>query len=179
MTKASPPISEEKQQQLLDFVQELAPDTEPTAIRLGGLLHRVGHALYQISETSLSEAKLSFGQYRILMDLLFSERFDDCAGLNPSDLSERLGVTRNTVSSLIRSLEEDGFITRRLDPEDRRRFIIGLTEQGRAHVHRHARRHFSMLGDCFSVLDQEEQEALIRLLHRLGQHPKIDLTGVK
>ena len=170
---------EEKHRQLLAFVQELAPGVEPTAIRLGGLLHRVGHALYQLNEESLEAADLTFAQYRILMDLLFGERFDACAGMNPSDLSERLGVSRNTVSSLIRSLEEKGFIARQLDREDRRRFIIELTEVGRQRVREHAGRHFGVLNDCFDVLSREEQETMSELLLKLGKHPRIDLTGVK
>lgn len=170
---------EEKHRRLLAFVQELAPGVEPTAIRLGGLMHRVGHALYQLNEESLEAADLTFAQYRILMDLLFGEHFRECAGMNPSDLSERLGVTRNTVSSLIRSLEEKELIDRRLDREDRRRFIIELTDAGRERVRQHARRHFDVLNECFGVFDREEQEMMIRLLMKLGEHPKIDLTGVK
>lgn len=170
---------EEKHQQLLAFVQELAPGVDATAIRLGGLLHRVGHALYQLNEESLEAADLTFAQYRILMDLLFGERFNECAGMNPSDLSERLGVTRNTVSSLIRSLEEKGLIARQLDREDRRRFIIELTEAGRQRVREHASRHFGVLNDCFGVLTQTEQETMGELLLKLGKHPQIDLTGVK
>lgn len=169
----------EKHAQLLAFVQELAPGVDATAIRLGGLFHRVGHALYQLNEESLEEADLTFAQYRILMDLFFGERFNECAGMNPSDLSERLGVTRNTVSSLIRSLEEKEFIARRLDREDRRRFIIELTDAGRERVHEHASRHFGVLNECFGLLNPDEQEKLIELLLKLGEHPKIDLTGVK
>ena len=169
----------EKQRQLLAFVQELAPQADPQSIRLGGLMHRLGHALYQLSEESLAAADLSFAQYRILMDLLFSERIEACPGLNPSDLSERQGVTRNTVSSLIRNLEEDGLIARQLDAEDRRRFIIRLTDKGREKVQDHANRHFTMLSDCFGMLAPGEKETMIRLLRKLGEHPQIDLTGVK
>jgi DNA-binding MarR family transcriptional regulator len=170
---------EKKRQQLLSFVKELAPGVDPEAIQLGGLMHRIGHALYQMNEESLEEAELTFAQYRILMDLRFGERFNEYPGMNPSDLSERLGVTRNTVSSLIRSLEEKGLIARQLDADDRRRFIIELTEAGRERVHQHASRHFGVLSDCFGVLDQDEKEQMIKLLRKLGEHPQIDLTGVK
>ena len=164
---------------MLAFVQQLAPEADPAAIHLGGLLHRVGHALYQLSESSLAEAGLSFAQYRILLDLLFCEQFKGTGELNPSEISERQGISRNTVSSLIGNLEEEGLVERRLDREDRRRFIIALTDGGRETARAHAARHLRAVGDCFQMLTAEEKETLGELLLKLGQHPAIDLTGVR
>ncbi len=41
-----------------------------------------------------------------------------CEGMKPSELSAAQGVGRNTVSALIASLEEDGFISRALHAQD-------------------------------------------------------------
>ncbi len=174
-----PPLNKERKEQMLAFVQQLAPEADPAAIRLGGLLHRVGHALYQLSESSLVEAGLSFAQYRILLDLLFCEQFEGGGELNPSEISERQGISRNTVSSLIGNLEEQGLIERRLDREDRRRFIIALTDDGRETARTHAARHLVVMSDCFQMLTADEKETLGALLIKLGQHPAINLTGVK
>lgn len=175
----SSPHDKKRKEQMLAFVQQLAPEADPAAIRLGGLLHRIGHALYQFSESSLAEAGLSFAQYRILLDLLFCEQIEGTGQLNPSEISERQGISRNTVSSLIGNLEEQGLIERRLDREDRRRFIIALTDDGRETVRAHAAHHLHAVGDCFQMLTDREKETLGTLLMKLGQHPAINLTGVK
>jgi DNA-binding MarR family transcriptional regulator len=94
---------------------------------------------------------------------------DDCGELNPSEISNRQGVSRNTMSSFIRNLEEEGFVERRLDPHDRRRFNISLTDTGRALVSEHARHHLETIGQCFRVLKTEEQEMLHQLLTKVRE----------
>src|SRR5690606_39285770 len=67
------------------------------------------HTLRQISENSLTEAGLSYAQYRILMLLLFAEQFDNMAAMNPSELSERQGISRDRKSVVEgRKLDEGG-----------------------------------------------------------------------
>lgn len=155
--------------QWLEFVQRLNPDSDPVAIRLMDELRFASHTLYQIGESSLEEAGLSFAKYRILMGLLFSEEIEDRPELNPSEISERQGTSRNTISALIGDLEEQELIERTLDRHDRRKFNIRLTEAGRATVRAHASRHFQTIADCFAGLSQSEQETLNQLLSRLTQ----------
>jgi DNA-binding MarR family transcriptional regulator len=101
------------------------------------------------------------------MNLLFAEQFEACSQLNPSEISDRQGISRNTVSALIRSLEEDGLIERHLDQNDRRKFNISLTAGGRERVRQHARHHFRAVHDCFQTLDAAEQETMSQLLEKL------------
>ncbi|VAW30515.1 hypothetical protein MNBD_CHLOROFLEXI01-1092, partial [hydrothermal vent metagenome] len=89
--------------------------------------------------------------------------------LNPSEISERQGTSRNTISALIRSLEGQGFIERHLDHNDRRKFNICLTPAGRKKVSDHASRHVDVVGKCFSTLTSEEQNQLSQLLAKLSQ----------
>ena len=56
-----------------------------------------------------------------------------------SDLHERFGHRRSTLTSVLDRLEARAQITRRSDPDDRRSFLVALTKQGRtvaAKVHR-------------------------------------------
>ena len=118
-------------------MQSFHPDIDPQTIRLMDELGFVSRSLYHMGEQSVDEAGLSFAQYRVLMHLFFADQMGDRGELNPSEISERQGVSRNTMSTFIRSLEEAGLIERRLDPNDRRRFNIRLTENGRFLVSQH------------------------------------------
>jgi DNA-binding MarR family transcriptional regulator len=155
----------------LVFIQSLNPDINPGAVRLVSLLHRVAHSLRQVSEESLAEAGLSYAQFRLLMNLFFAERFEGCTEMNPSEISERQGISRNTASAIIRHLEEERLIERELDNQDRRKFIIRLTPAGRARFAEHASHHFRILHHCFTELTANEQETLTGLLQKVALSP--------
>jgi DNA-binding MarR family transcriptional regulator len=50
--------------------------------------------------------------------------------MSPSELGERLIVTRATVTGLVDSLERRGFVRRSINPVDRRSFLIEITPAG-------------------------------------------------
>jgi len=162
----------QRREKWIRFVQSLSPEIDPRAMSLIDEVRFVSRAIHHVGELSLNEAGLSFAQYKVLMHLFFAEQMSDNGELNPSEISNRQGVSRNTMSSLIRNLEDEGLVERRLDPNDRRRFNISLTENGRSLVTDYARQHLAKIGSCFSVLTENEQESLYRLLRKLGAHIK-------
>jgi DNA-binding MarR family transcriptional regulator len=160
----------EKRQKWISFVQSLSPNIDPHAMHLVNEMRMVSHAMYQIGESSLAMAGLSYAQYRILMGLYFAEKMENRGELNPSEISDRQGTSRNTISALIRSLEEEGLVERHLDQSDRRKFNICLTDAGRQKVSDHATRHMDVVGGCFGALSTAEQETMSHLLAKLSQH---------
>ena len=164
--KANP----ESRKKWMRFVQDLSPDTDPVAIQLMDELRQVASMLHRTSESSLAATGLSSAKYRLLMDLLYSERIEDRCELNPSEISERQGTSRNTISALIRDLEEEGLVERQLDQMDRRRFNIRLTSAGREQVQAHASNHLRSITGCFDALGQDDKEALGRLLAKLSRN---------
>jgi DNA-binding MarR family transcriptional regulator len=170
MKKTNIPVpNAERRQKWMAFLQTLNPTIDPQAIRLMDEIRMVAHILYQIGEGSVADAGLSFAQYRILMGLYFAEKMEGRGELNPSEISERQGTSRNTISALIRSLEGQGFIERHLDHADRRKFNICLTPAGRKKVSDHASRHVDVVGKCFSTLTSKEQKQLSQLLAKLSR----------
>ena len=125
-------------------------------------------SIYHVGEQSVDDAGLSYAQYRVLMHLFFAEQMGDRAELNPSEISDRQGVSRNTMSAFIRNLEEAGLVERRLDPSDRRRFNISLTDAGRAVVSEHTHHHLETIDHFFSALSSAEQDDLLNLLQKLS-----------
>lgn len=158
----------QKREKWIQFVQSLNPELDNKAVSLMDELGFVSRAIYHVGEQSLEEAGLSLAQYKVLMHLFFAEQMGDRGELNPSEISDRQGVSRNTISALIRNLEDTGMVERHLDPLDRRRFNISLTEDGRSLVTHYARQHLATIGDCFTGLTADEQETLYRLLRKVG-----------
>jgi DNA-binding MarR family transcriptional regulator len=76
-------------------------------------------------------------------------------------------VSKNTISALLRGLEEQGLIQRTLDPQDRRLFRIRLSDYGRQVVQKEAPQRIRYLNKLASGISPEEQELLINLLAKL------------
>lgn len=48
----------------------------------------------------------------------------------PSTIGTYVGMDRSSLSRMVDSLEEKGFVRRKNDPEDRRKVLVSLTEKG-------------------------------------------------
>lgn len=53
-----------------------------------------------------------------------------------SELVRVFGVKQSSMTSLLDRLQERGLVTRTLNPEDRRSFLVGLTKRGRSLANR-------------------------------------------
>ena len=154
----------------LEFVQTLNPQIDFRALRLMDQLRQVSHSILRIGEISLADAGLSFAKYRILISLMISEEIEERSDLNPSEISFRQGTSRNTISSLIRDLENEELIERNLDLHDKRKFNIRLTKAGRDKVMSHAGNHMDIIADIFSCFNEADLELLSGLLETLGRN---------
>ena len=100
-------------------------------------------------------------------ELSAEERCGRGAGISPTHLSQRQNVSKNTISVLLRGLEEQGLIERTLVPDDRRAFQIRLTDAGRTLVETTAPAHIAFLNAVAAGLTADESAQLIELLQKL------------
>ena len=91
----------------------------------------------------------------------------DHGSMTPSELGERLIVTRATVTGLLDSLERPGFVRRSANPADRRSLVVEITPAGlavtqelRSIVHRQEKA-------WMAGLSEPELRSYIALLHRI------------
>jgi DNA-binding MarR family transcriptional regulator len=94
------------------------------------------------------------------------------AGLKMRALSRYLMVTGGNVTSLTDELEKSGYVTRAVDPEDRRSFRIALTLRGKRAFERVAEEHERWVVELLEGLDATEGEQL----HALLGHLRLSLT---
>lgn len=169
MTRKTFHVTPEQREKWHDLIIALAAGANPRAVALGDQLRLIAHTLYQIGELSVTKTGVSFAKYRILVGLFFNEEVDDQCEMNPSQISKQQGTSRNTISALIRDLEEEGLIERSLDQHDRRKFNIQLTTAGRDLVREHISSHLHIIAACFDTLEDDEQQTLGRLLTKLSK----------
>ncbi|MFG1530158.1 MAG: MarR family transcriptional regulator [Thermoplasmata archaeon] len=74
-----------------------------------------------LRRTYLASSGVTFGQYVVL------QRVRSDPTVRSSQLARELGVSRPTMSILLRALQRKGWVTRTVAPHDRRSQIVGLT----------------------------------------------------
>ena len=97
-----------------------APHWAPTA---GMLLVKIGKA----AERRFAEALKPTGLTPRHLGVLFEVQ---ARPTSQQDLIETIGVDPSKLVGLLNDLEADGLIVRKRDPEDRRRHIVEVSEQG-------------------------------------------------
>lgn len=155
-----------------------APHDAPIVARLfgssniGGMevfyrLKRVNHLIGLLIADHHREDALSHARMRLLAHLVMGKLPGDDAGLRPSELSRFLGISRNTVSTLLNGLETQGLIERHLHPDDRRQWLVRVTPEGEALIRARAPELATFISGLFEVLTAEEQRSLMALLDKL------------
>ncbi len=89
-------------------------------------LQRATHRTLHTLSAALADLNLSGAEINALANL------GDGGTLNVRQLSERTGTRASTLTGLLDRLEHRGYLTRELDPADRRSFRLPLTEAGQA-----------------------------------------------
>ncbi len=89
-------------------------------------LHRTTHHTLHMLSAALAELNLSAAEINALANL------GGGVTVNVRQLSEKTGIRTSTLTGLLDRLENRGYLTRELDPADRRSFRLPLTEAGQA-----------------------------------------------
>lgn len=156
-------------------IQALFHIQDTRGIELFGALTRAAH-LSEFMECQVpDEMGLSSPRFRLMLALLLAEQLGHTEGLTPTEISKRQRVSKNTISALLRGLEEQGLVERGLDPHDLRVFRIHLTPAGRELVFKTAPKRIEGLNRMLEGFSAEEVETLTGLLEKLvvALHDKI------
>lgn len=119
-----------------------------------------------IVQARMRDENLSAPRWRLLLHLYVAELRGETA-VSPTQLSRFQNVTKNTISSLLRSLEEDGLIERELDRQDRRQFHIRLSAAGRELIRTSTPGYMTYLNHLISDLTPAEIDQLRALLEKV------------
>ena len=127
------------------------------------LLHRVTNAVvYDLESTVHRPAGWSWSAFRAVFTLWIS------GPLEPSRLAESSGMSRQAVSALAKTLEQDGLVERRAAPHDARSVVLSLTAAGIERIERVFAHHNRREADWAAVLDPAERATLTELLAKLA-----------
>ncbi|GAB6108076.1 MarR family transcriptional regulator [Fusibacter bizertensis] len=84
------------------------------------------------------------------------------------ELIDKTLSTSGNMTVVIRNLEKEGLIERHVKAEDRRAFVIGLTDEGSRLIKEVFDAHLAVLEGFFINLDQDEKQLLQKMLKKLN-----------
>jgi len=87
--------------------------------------------------------------------------------LSIGELADALGITGSSVTTACKRLERTGLVTRERQADDERMVRVMLTTQGIERVEAWQRQRRELLTHLLAPLEQDEQDALQRLLERV------------
>jgi MarR family transcriptional repressor of emrRAB len=149
----------------LTLLKDRYPSLKPSAMKSCLILLRTGSDLLILADKYFRKVGLSQGGFLTLVVL----NRDPKAELTPSELSEKIGVTRATMTGLLDTLAKDGYVQRLQHNADRRKLVVRLTDAARRRLDTLLPNYMSELTLLVSNLTEKEQQVLIKLLEKVSR----------
>ncbi|GGZ26069.1 hypothetical protein GCM10010300_81790 [Streptomyces olivaceoviridis] len=128
-------------------------------------LYETTYRLRQFVEARLREKGASVARLRAMRMLASAPK-----PLRMRDLSEIAGIAARTATTIVDSLERDGLVERVRHPQDRRAFLVRLTDEG-LRCHREAEEIDRLaLAEATAALNADDRAQLRALLGRIRDH---------
>ena len=131
----------------------------------GRLIHKLAAKMKRLADENLINENVTVEQLRIM------KMINENGGtVLQREIERTFDVRRSTVTSAMQVLEKKGLITRHSNPEDSRSKLVSLTEAGQEKNRRLINFIVQRDEQIFSVLDDEENEALHKILLKLTEN---------
>ncbi|KXW55171.1 MarR family transcriptional regulator [Ferrovum sp. PN-J185] len=146
--------------------QEKYPDADIPALSDFMQIMRSVSDLSESLNKLLDEHHLLQGRWWVLVLLTRQDDLISC----PSSLAEDAGVTKATMTGFISGLEKDGYITRIIDPLDRRKYCIQLTEAGIKKVNEVMPIFYKRVGKLMSSINKLQRDEVVEGIRLLANN---------
>lgn len=139
------------------------PDLDVAPMGLIGRISRLAQHLGREMERTFARHGLNYASFDVLATL---RRSGPPHALSPGDLSATMMITSGTMTNRVDQLEKAGLVERRLNPDDRRSFIVSLTDKGFATIDAAVTDHVATQTRIVETLAPDERAVLNALLSK-------------
>jgi DNA-binding MarR family transcriptional regulator len=140
------------------------PDLDASPMGVLGRLSRVTRIAERELKALFSEFGLERGEFDILATL---RRAGSPEGMTAGALARASMVTAGAVTNRLDRLVTKGYVTREVDPANRRTVVVALTPAGRELIDRAVVAHVDNERRILAALDQDQQNDLAAILRTL------------
>ncbi len=144
-----------------DHVRKVVPSADLTALAASFTLIRAADRLVYDLETVHRQVGWTWPGFRVLFWLWL------LGPLEQREIASLISASRASTSSILNTLQRDGFVKRSRDVADQRQVRVALTAAGKKQMHAAFKAHNQREQQWFSIFTQEERKVLVELLIRL------------
>ena len=123
-------------------------------------MSRVINTLRRENNKLILKHNLTLGQFAV-MEALYSK-----GRLSTGEVMEKILTTSGNIPVIVKNLEKDGFITRKQDESDKRRFILDLTDKGKDLMDEIVPENLKFMDELISLWDDDDKKELIILMNK-------------
>jgi MarR family transcriptional regulator, 2-MHQ and catechol-resistance regulon repressor len=133
------------------------------AVHIWLVLWKAYRVVFEAATAQIKGLCLGDSDFRVLEVLLHK------GPLPVNTIGPKVELTPGSISVAVDRLEKRGFVTRRLDPVDRRIHVVHLTAEGQSIIRKAFAHHEREMEQLFLGLSQQERTTLVVLLKKLGK----------
>ena len=90
-----------------------------------------------------------------------------CMNLDVPKMQKKLHISKPAISYILNTLEKKNYITREIDPKDRRKVSISATPEGKTAAEESMKRYDELWSEILMQFGEENMKELIRLIQEL------------
>ena len=86
----------------------------------------------------------------------------------PGEIGNEMNVSSASIAQTLNSMEKKGLLTRRIDPNDRRRILVRLTRNGKYAANKHHSNAIELAAKMLDLLGEEDAREYVRITGKLA-----------
>ena len=87
----------------------------------------------------------------------------------PGEIGNEMSVSSARVATALNSLEQKGLITRRIDTNDRRKILVGITQEGKVFAEEHQQTVLRVASKMLELLGEHDAKEYVRIMKKLAE----------
>lgn len=92
-----------------------------------------------------------------------------CMNLDVPKIQQKLHISKPAISYILNTLEKKNYITREIDPKDRRKVSISATPEGRAAAEQSMKKYDEIWDEILERFGEDNMKNLIELIQSLDE----------
>ena len=124
----------------------------------------------KLEATLSSECEMQMNEMAILHSIAGTCcRECPCMNLDVPKIQQKLHISKPAISYILNTLEKKNYITREIDPKDRRKVSISATPEGRAAAEQSMKKYDKIWDEILERFGEDNMKNLIELIQSLDE----------
>ena len=87
----------------------------------------------------------------------------------PGEIGQEMAVSSARVAVALNRLEQKGLVTRRIDTNDRRKILVGITQEGKVFAEKHQQSVLRVASKMLELLGEHDAKEYVRIMRKLAE----------